>query len=302
MTSIRFAGYQPARSVHSRAARRLGAELKRRLGDRIAFELTENLPATGRKAADLLTMTEGDELDLCYFSSSYLIARVPSLGIFDLPFQFTDRHQVYDLCDGEPGTRLAEHIAAATGFALLGTWDNGVRHISNARHPIRTLADCRGLKIRTLDNALHHRVFQALGFEPETIDVKDLPAAVAEHRVDAQENPLTNLINFDLHKTHRFVTLTGHFLGTALVLCNRQRFAQWPAEVQDALTDAIAGVTPIQRREAAQEDETCLTQLLADGVTITKADEFDRASFADATAAIRAEAIAAAGADPRWFG
>jgi C4-dicarboxylate-binding protein DctP len=296
---IRFGGYQPARSVHTRAARRLGEELTRRLGDRIAFQLSENVPATGRKAADLLTMTEGDELELCYFSSSYLAARVPSLGVFDLPFQFTDREQVYRLCDGEPGRGLAGDVAAATGFGVLGFWDNGIRHISNARHAIRTPGDCRGLRIRTLDNALHQRVFRALGFEPVVIDVKDLTSAVAERRVDAQENPLTNLINFQLHKTHRFVTLTGHFVGTALLLCNRRRFAQWPADIQNAVIDAVANVTRVQRQEAAQEDETCLAQLLADGVTVTRANEFDRAAFADATSAIRAEAITAAGVDTR---
>ncbi len=298
---IRFGGYQPARSVHTRAARRLGDELKHRLGDRVDFALTENVPANGRKAADLLTMTEGDELDLCYFSSSYLVARVPTLGIFDLPFQFAYREQVYRLCDGEPGTRIAEDVAAATGFTLLGFWDNGIRHISNGHHSIRTPQDCRGLKIRTLDSTLHQRLFRALGFEPMTIDVKDLAAAVATHQVDAQENPLTNLINFRLHDTHRHVTLTGHFIGTALVLCNRRRLAQWPPDVRQAVTEAVAAVTPLQRQEAMGEDGTCLAQLLADDVTVIRDGEFDRAAFVDATAAIRAEAISSAGIDTRWL-
>ncbi len=170
------------------------------------------------------------------------------------------------------GASLAESIAAATGYRVLGFWDNGIRHISNSRHAIVTPADCDGLGIRTLDNALHQRVFAALGFKPVTIDVKDLAAAVHERRVDAQENPLTNLINFQLHNTHRFVTLTGHFFGVALVLCNKQRFDNWPAEVQTALREAVAAATVVQRQEAEREDEICLKQLLDDGVTVTRAD------------------------------
>jgi len=41
---IRFGGYQPARSVHSRAARRFGDALKRRLGDGV-----EGHAKTGRR-------------------------------------------------------------------------------------------------------------------------------------------------------------------------------------------------------------------------------------------------------------
>jgi C4-dicarboxylate-binding protein DctP len=294
---IRFGGYQPARSVHSRAVRRFGEELSRRLGSAVDFQFTESVFATGRKAADLLPMVEGGELDLCYFSTSYLVERVPSLGVFDVPFGFADRAALYALADGEGGRRLAANVAAATGFRALAFWDNGIRHISNGVRAIVTPADCRGLRIRTLDNALHQRVFRALGFEPMVIDVKDLPAAVFERRVDAQENPLTNLINFSLHKTHRFVTLSGHILGVVLVLCNKARFDAWPDGVKQAVREALDVATAVQRKWAAEEDDVCLAELLKDGVTITRADRFDRAAFLAALADIRNEAGKAAGID-----
>ena len=65
--------------------------------------LTDNITAAGRRADDLLAMTEGDELDICYFSSSYLAARVPSLSQFDRPFRFADRTAAYALLDGSAG-------------------------------------------------------------------------------------------------------------------------------------------------------------------------------------------------------
>ncbi len=298
--SLKFGGYQPARSVLTRAARRVGDELVRRLGGGVEFDLQENVTTAGRKATDLLTMTAGGELDLCYFSSSYLVMRVPVLGVFDLPFQFDSRAQAYAVTD-RLALRLAEEVATTTGYRVLGFWDNGIRHISNSRHPIVTPADCRGLSIRTLDNALHQRVFAALGFKPVTIDVKDLAAAVHERSIDAQENPLTNLINFQLHKTHRFVTLTGHFFGVALVLCNKQRFDNWATDIQTALREAVATATVVQRQEAEREDEICLKQLLDDGVTVTRADEFDRPAFIAAVTDIRDAAIKEAGIEPDWL-
>lgn len=291
--SLRLAGYQPGRSVHTRAMHDFAEGLRRRLGERIAIGYVENITTTGRKAADLLSMTEGDELDICYFASSYLAERVASLDLFDLPFHFDDRGAAYALADGATGRRLADDVAAATGFSVLAYWDNGFRHISNGVRRIVHPRDCRGLKIRTLDNALHQRVFRSLGFEPVAIDVKDLAAAVSERRVDAQENPLTNLVNFNLHRTHRFVTMTGHFFGIALVLCNRARLVQWPGDVRAAIAEAIAEATAAQRRYAAEDDALCLAALEADGVEVIRPGAFDRAAFVAAVADIRAEAMPA---------
>jgi hypothetical protein len=134
-----------------------------RAGPLVEVELTPNITEQGRKASDLLTLVEGGELDLCYFSSSYLAGRVPSLRVLDLPFLVTDRERAYWALDGDLGKRLADDIGTATGFRVLAYWDNGFRHFSNRLRPIRHPRDCQGMKIRTLDNALHQQVFRALG-------------------------------------------------------------------------------------------------------------------------------------------
>jgi TRAP-type C4-dicarboxylate transport system substrate-binding protein len=280
---IRIGGYQPERSVHTRALHRLADAIRDRLDGQVAVELVGNVTAAGRRADDLLTMTEGDELDICYFSSSYLAARVPALDLFDQPFKFASSADAYAALDGAIADRLTNDVSNATGFRVLGFWDNGIRHISNRRHPIRSPADCAGLRIRTLDNAGHQAFFHRLGFEPVFIDVKDLVKAVADGTVDAQENPLTNIVNFELHRHHRFVSLTAHLCGVALLLVNRGRFDEWPPEVRAAVQAAALLATAAQRRDAAAEDALCHRSLLADGVRFVAGDDLDRAAFERAT-------------------
>jgi TRAP-type C4-dicarboxylate transport system substrate-binding protein len=274
---IRIAGYQPPRSILTRALTRVADSLRRHPG--IEVELTGSITATGRRADDLLAMTEADELDICYFASSYLVTRVPSLGLLDRPFLVADRVSAYALLDGAEGQRMAADVAQATGYRVLGFWDNGFRHISNGRRPIRTPADCRGLRIRTLNNAMHQAFFRKLGFEPVFVDVRDLVKAAAEGTIDAQENPLTNVVNFELNRYHRFISLTSHVFGVAPLLVNRSRFDAWPAEVRAAVETAVAEVTPAQRRDAAEEDDICHRQLVAAGVEILSPDAIDLAAF-----------------------
>jgi TRAP-type C4-dicarboxylate transport system substrate-binding protein len=279
MITLHLAGYQPARSVHTRALQALRDGVARRAGATCAITVTDNAISLGRKAADLLTMVESGELDGCYFASSYLTGRVPALGVFDRPFQAGPRQASFAALDGDTGASLAAQIADATAFRVLGYWDNGIRHISNGVRPIRAPADCAGLSLRTLDNAQHQDAFRRLGFRPKFIDVADLPHAVAERTVDAQENPLTNLVNFGLHAHHKYVSLTGHLLGIALLLVNRARFDALPLELRDVLVDAAKASETMQRSLAIAEDADCLRLLADAGVGVIGPDAIDLPAF-----------------------
>ena len=129
----------------------------------------------------------------------------------------------------------------------------------------------------------HQRVFRALGFEPKTIDVRDLPAAVADGTVDAQENPLTNIFNFDLYEHHRHITLTRHLMGVALALFNKAEVASWSEGVREQVMAAISTATVAQRHHAEEDDVICTDKLRKAGVEIHELTQEERQLFVDAT-------------------
>lgn len=280
VTTLTFGGYQGDNSVHTRAALVFQDAVARLSGGSVAVEFKMNITEAGRKGSDLLSMTEAGELDGCYFSSSYLASRVPELALFDQHFAVVNRRQAYGVLDGDLGKRLAQEVGDKTGYTVLAYWDNGLRHISTTGKGLQSPEDCKDLKLRTLASDDHQRVFRALGFEPTVIDVRDLPCAVASGQVDAQENPLTNIYNFDLHKTHRTITLTGHLLGVALVLFNSKSVDSWSPEVREVVSKALAEATAAQRTFAEQDDEICTKALTADGVSLITLSPEERETFA----------------------
>ncbi len=285
---IRMGGYQGPASVHNRAAYVLGKALSDRTNGEKGLTLIEDVTKLGRNSLDLFDMVEGHELDLCYFASSYLVHRVPNLSVFDLPFAIESREAIYKLLDGGLGDEIRADVARRTGFTVLGFWDNGFRHFTNRLRPIRKPEDCRGLSIRTMNSAVHQETFRALGFQPDFIDIKDFPAAVRTEIVDAQENPLTNTVNFGVHETHRYITMSVHFYGVTLVLGNSERIATWPKERREALEAGIKVATQSQRGFANEEDERCYPILEAAGVELIRSDGFDRPAFVKATAEVSA--------------
>ena len=129
---------------------------------------------------------------------------------------------------------------------MLGFWDNGLRNISNRLRPIRMPEDCKGIRIRTLPSEGYHAAFRALGMEPVTIDIRDFVEAIASETVDAQENPLTNMRQFGLQAYHRHVTMTAHFHGIALLLCNAKMLGTCAPEFREALARAASQATQAQ--------------------------------------------------------
>jgi len=89
---IRMGGYGPESTGFSRALKLIGNEITSALGDAVDIKYVWNIMDLGYRAEDILWLVEHGLLTLGYQSSSYLTARVPELGIADLPFRRPRRH------------------------------------------------------------------------------------------------------------------------------------------------------------------------------------------------------------------
>lgn len=147
-----------------------------------------------------------------------------------------------------------KRFAESSPFRLLGLWDNGFRQLTNKVRPIRAPADCAGLKIRTQMSTSHGEALSALGFVPIPADVKEFVEQIDGDRFDAQDNPLTNIYNFGVHRYHRHITMSGHFFGASAMICNAAYYAAWPVAVQAAVDEAAVIATAHQHQLAADED------------------------------------------------
>ena len=279
---IKFGGYQKPASIHNLAAVRFGEILKHELGDRISFELIGDVLALGRGSGDLLPMVERGELDCCYISTVRFTGWIPEFKLLELPFVIKSRPAAIAALNGGLGEYFSRRVREATPYRVLGFWDNGFRHFSNRVRPIRAPADCRGLRIRTQMSELHGEVFRTLGFAPVPADIKEFVAEIAGDRFQAQDNPLTNIYNFDVHKFHRYHTLTGHSYLSRGIYCNRAAFESWPAALQTAMLQATRAAVLAQRELAVLEEEVARQAIMDAGGEIVELTPHERAAFVQA--------------------
>jgi len=292
---LHLAGYQGGASILTAAL----TDLARRLdGSSVGTpHLLTDVTTLGESAASLFDSVERGERQIGYMASGYLSARVPELAVLDLPFSVSDRSTALAALDGTAGNMLREAVTRQSGFHVLAFWDNGFRHLSNAVRPLRAPEDCQGLVIRTLDSELYRRALGALGFEALTTDVKDLIRVVQDGTVQAQENPLTNLLSFDLWQHHPHVSLTGHFFGVLLLVCPHSWHAQLEPGQREQLQNAVNEVTAKQRSAAAAQDATALARLRARGVQVVSPESLNVAALREATASVRQQYLSSLPAD-----
>jgi TRAP-type transport system periplasmic protein len=257
---LRAAGYQGSGSILTRALH-VFADALADGPTPLACAVEDDVTATGETARSLFDSIEAGERHIGYMASGYLSARVPELSVLDLPFTVHDRASALAALDGAVGACLDHAVGQRSGLKVLGFWDNGFRHLTNRRHPIREPADCLGLKVRTIDSADYRAALAALGFQPLTIDVRDLVSAVAGGRVDAQENPLANFLLFEIWRHHRFVSLTSHLFGVVVLVCNAAWWHMLPTDRQQRVFHAARTSCVVQRRLAAEEDQRALAVL-----------------------------------------
>ena len=285
-------GYGPPKTTCSRALKVMGDRLKSEFGDAVDVKYIWNVMDLGYQGGDLLWMAEHGILTLSYQSTSYLADRVPELEFADLPFLFENVAQARAAWDGKLGAYLTKKIEERIPYRVLGYFENGYRHVSNRLHPVRTLADLAGMRVRLMPGEMHRKSFAALGAVPCSLDLKPGLEAVVSGAVDAQENPLANTVDYGAHKVHRYHTLTGHCYLSRGIYCNRREFESWPEALQKAMLNAAREAILVQRELAVEEENIARKAIEDSGGEVVELTADERAAFARAVKPLHDEARA----------
>ncbi len=290
-TQICMGGYGPPTTTHSRAIKLIGDRLSAQFGDDVDVKYVWNVMDFGYKGEEVLWLSERGILTLAYQSTSYLTERVPELEFADLPYLFDSLEHARAAMDGALGAYLSHKIEERIpGYRMLGYFENGYRHVSNRLRPVRTVADLAAMRIRMMPSQMHCRTFELLGAVPHSCDLKPGLEMIMSGALDAQENPLANTVDYNAHKVHRYITLTGHCYVSRGIYCNRAAFDGWPPALQAAMESAVREAVVAQRKLAVEEEAIARQKLESAGCEIVELTPVERTAFVRAVKPLHDEA------------
>ncbi|WP_077341868.1 TRAP transporter substrate-binding protein [Pseudocolwellia agarivorans] len=228
-----------------------------------------------------IEMLQLGTLDIAIPSTGPLANFSSAFNVFDLPFMFQSEAVADDVLRSNfAGTML--NILKDKQLIGLDFWENGFRHLTNSTRAVNTIDDVSGLKIRTMESALHLDAWQALGATPTPMAFKELFTALQQGTVDGQENPYPNIALNNLYEVQEYLTDTGHVYTPLVLLFSAKTWSTLSVSEQVALREAAKEAGDYQRKVNREMNKQSLAQL-NDHMTITTLPLAERKKFQQAT-------------------
>ena len=221
-----FAGEHPSSVAVEQVFKK---EIARLTGNQLQVDVFPAMQLGGAK--ENVDAVRSGTLALTWVGAAYLSRIVPELEAVALPSVFPNREVALRVIDGPVGDAIDKKLQDK-GFVALGWMELGMRHITNSRGPITSVADLRGLKLRLQPSETHLASFRALGANPVAMDVKELYSALGQRVVDAQENPYTVISASRYGEVQKHLSNSGQFFDFIAVIGSKKALDQLEPEHQ----------------------------------------------------------------------
>jgi len=204
--------------------------------------------------------------------STVMSSEVDLLGIFEMPYIVKDRAHMARI-EKEIFWPKLEPEAEKKGLRVLAVWENGVRHITNSKRPIKVPADLQGIKLRVPEGKWRVKMFQAYGANPSPMKFSELFTALQTGVMDGEENPFTQIYSAKLQEVQKYLSLSGHVYTPAYLVVGMKRYDGLPADVRKILEDTAKETQAYVYEVAAKDDADLLGKLKAEGMQVNDVDQ-----------------------------
>jgi tripartite ATP-independent transporter DctP family solute receptor len=199
---------------------------------------------------------------------------IPETQVFGLPFIFRDRAHIAKVLNGPVGDKVAA-LFEPKGIKFMAYWENGFRHLTNAKRPVKSVSDLKGLKIRVVPSPLYISLWKALGSDPTPITWSEVFTALQQGTVDGQENPAILIRDAKLYEVQKYMTLTGHVYDPCAVMFSMKSLQKVSPDLQKIIIDTAKEVSQYQIKYSEENESKALTELEQKGLVIEKQPDIE---------------------------
>ncbi len=168
-------------------------------------------------------------------SAGYTDMKFAAPEVETIGFVLKDFDHLTRIMDSEVGRELHAAMNEA-GVIASSPWYVGTRRTTSNR-PINSVADFKGLRMRTTPTGTNFAT--RMGADVYPIAFAELPQALAEGRVDAQENPMSIIEASKLYQWQDHIAITDHATSVTGVFLSKPKYDTFTAEQKMWYNEAI---------------------------------------------------------------
>lgn len=256
------------------------ADVAEKSGGTINIQIFPN--GTLGSESDMISQVQFGMLDMAKVSASTLGNYNKLYNAYSVPYVFDNQEHYYSVMDGE----IAQELYMATeGDGFIGlTWlDSGSRSFYTKNKAIRTPADLKGLKIRTMDSQMAIDMMSNLGGSATVMGYSDIYTGLQQGVIDGAENNVTALR--DHGDVAKFYSFDEHTRIPDIVVLSADVWNSMSDAQKDVMkTCAQAATDAYKTAWKAFEDEVLANAVNNNGVELVR--DVDIAAFQAAVAPI----------------
>lgn len=208
----------------------------------------------------------------------------PSIQVLTIPYVFKTHDVAYAVLDGPFGQEMREDFRKKTGMRIISWCENGgFRNFMTSNKLLKSPADLKGLKIRTMEIPAHMALVKALGANPIPVAWTELYTALQTGVADGCENSIPTLLLGKLDEVQKFMVLDGHVYSMQFTFCNDKWFQKQDKALQRTILSAGRVMDIINRGICRVGEMKGFDYLRKKGWTIYQPNEQEQKQFRDMT-------------------
>ncbi|HVZ42802.1 MAG TPA: TRAP transporter substrate-binding protein [Ramlibacter sp.] len=204
--------------------------------------------------------------------STVMTSELDVYGIFELPYMVKDRKHMAKI-EREIFWPVIAPETEKKGLKVLAVWENGYRHITNNKHPVRVPEDLKGIKLRVPEGKWRVKMFQEYGANPSPMKFSELFTALQTGVMDGQENPFAQIWSAKLQEVQKYLSLSGHVYTPAYLIAGSKKYATLPADVRKVLEDTARETQAFIYQTAERQETELLAKLKQAGMQVNEVDK-----------------------------
>lgn len=253
------------------------AEIERRLPGEFEFKLFPG--GQLGKEKDLMTNVQAGSIEMINVASG-VMKLDKKLGVFDLPWLFTDRNHVRRAMANGLEDAIRDRVEEVGNVEVIGVYENGFRHVINSERAVKEPFDLDGLKIRISGGKFRQGVFQQMGATPQKVSWGETFTALQSGVVDGAEAAAYGFYEQKHFEVASHLSLTSHVYTPSFLLASKA-FMESLSEEQRGVFDQVGRDITIAAYEKSADLEAKYFEEMKGKLEI---NEVDLPAFQKATA------------------
>lgn len=209
--------------------------------------------------------------------------------VLDLPYIYDDDQVAECVLDGPMTAEIRSVILeAGLGIRLMVVSNTGGwRNFATTDSQIRSPADIRGRKIRTISAPVQQELVRQFGGNPTPVAWSEVYTALATGVVEGTKNGIQDIVGMKLHEQIKFVTLDGHSYMGGMWWFSEVSWQSLPPDIQRVVFDGFKALQSVTRDIVKRREASAYQEFEESGGLLYTPTPGEKAKFRDAASGMR---------------